>query len=309
MGQTFSGASIAAMSFNMILGIGLPVLLALLIKKKYKMRLGILFIGASAYIVSDMLFLTLINTLIVNIAPVADFFETNRTVYSLFYGVIHGVVQVGGYYLMIRFLMKDFLRKENALMFGVGVRCIDSVMAYGVNAGLSYLMVATAVNRQGMDAYLTGIGEEYMEENRAILENMIATPVSQILGVGLAGAFLVFLSIAVSVLVFLAAKREGKKALFAPAFVISMLDGLLLELYNGGTVDNVLVYVAFLGLLTVVSCVLTFFVYRGDQGEERGRADIITEKQPERAEASTTSMRDKIARVSQISGREDKNKK
>ena len=308
MGQAFSGASIAAMSFNMILGIGLPVLLIALIKKKYKMRLGIVFIGASAYIVSDMLFLTLINTLILNITPLADFFQANRAVYYFAYGVLHGAIQVGDYYLMIRFLMKDFLRKENALMFGVGVRVIDSVMAYGVNSGLSLLMVATSVNGQGLDAYLEGFGTEYMEENRAILENMIGTPASQILGVGLAGAFLFFLSIAVSVLVFLAAKRAAKKYLFAPAFLICMLDGLLLELYNGGAIDNILIYMAFLGLLAVVSCVPAFFVYRADQEQERGRADIITEK-PEKAEVSTTSMRDKIARVNQISGREDKSKK
>lgn len=305
MGQTFSGASIAAMSFNLILGIGLPVLLIALIKKKYKMRLGIVFIGASAYIMSDMLFLTLINTLILNITPLADFFQANHAVYSLAYGVLHGVVQVGGYYLMIRFLMKDFLRKENALMFGVGIRVIDSVMAYGVNSGLSFLMVATAVNRQGMDAYLAGLGTEYMEENRMILQNMIATPASQILGVGLAGGILVFLYMAVSVLVFQAAKRAAKKYLFAPAFLICMLDGLLLELYNGGTIDNVLVYTAFLGVLAVISCVLTFFVYRADQEEERGRADIVTEK-TQKPGVSTTSMRDKIARVNQVNGRENK---
>lgn len=306
MGQTFSGASIAAMSFNMILGIGLPVLLIALIKRKYKMRLGIVFIGASAYIVSDMLFLTLINTLILNIAPLAEFFQANRAVYSLVYGVIYGAVQVGGYYFIIRFLMKDFLRKENALMFGVGVRLIDSVMAYGINSGLSLLMVATAVNKQGMDAYLTGISEEYVEENRAILQNMIDMPVSQILGVGLMGGLAVFLAVAVSVLVFLAAKREAKKYLFAPAFAICMVNGLLQELYSSGSIENVMVYVAFLAILTVISCVLTYLlVYKADQDEERGRADIIAEK-PEKAEASTTSMRDKIARVNQISGRENK---
>lgn len=301
MQQSFSSPVIAGMVFNTIVGIGLPLVLVLFLRKKYKLRLGVLFIGASAYILADMFALSLVNTGILSIPVLAEFFEANTAVYAFVYGIIYGLIQVGGYYLIMRYMMKEFYRKENSLLFGVGVRIIDTVMAYGINSGFSLIMVAWAVNARGADAYLQTLDPEYLEENRAILENMMHMPVPEIVLVGTAGFFMMFLSIAVSVLVFQGVKREGKIHLLAVAAALSVLNGFLLALYNDGTIPDVALYVLLMGLLTLVSCALAFIIYRNDKDERRGKNDFVAETA--NTASAGTSMHDKIARVSQINGR------
>lgn len=301
MQQSFSSPAVAGMIFNTIIGIGLPLVLVFLLKRKYKMRLGVLFIGASAYILADMFALSLINTAILSIPVLSEFFKANTAVYAFVYGIIYGLVQVGGYYLVMRYMMREFYRKENALLFGVGVRIIDTVMAYGINSGLSLIMVALAVNARGADAYLQTLDPEYLEENRVILENMMQMPVTDYVLVGVAGIFMMFLSVAVSVLVFQGVKREGKIHLLAVAAALSVLNGFLLALYNDGTVPGVAVYVLLMGLLTIVSCVVAFLIYRVDKDEKQGKNDFVAEAAS--SASAGTSMHDKIARVSQINGR------
>ena len=297
MEQSFSSLDFVAIIFNILVGIGLPILLALLIRKKCRMRIGPLFVGACAYIGTNMFLQGIVDTLIYIITPLAEFFAENGTARSIFFGLLHGVVHLGGYYLIMHLFMKDFRRKENSLLFGVGVRLIDSVMAYGISAGLNQLMFAISINSQGIEAYLTALGTENMEENRAALEQMVQVPLSELFGVGLIGLSLMFMTIAVSVLIFQAAKRPGKKYLLPTAGAICVLNCLFMELYSADIIKSIVVCVALLMVLAILSGILAFFVYKNDTDEERGKADIILDATRNTAPAET-SMREKIARVS-----------
>lgn len=300
METAFSIPAILSIVFNILVGIGLPILLVVLIKNKYKMRIGVLFVGACAYIAANMFLQGIVDTCVYLIKPLADFFLNNPMPRAVFFAILHGGVQLGGYYLIIHMFMKDFKRKENALMFGVGVRIIDSVIAYGIGSGLSMLMLAVNVNSQGFEAYLAGFGTEHMEENREMLLGMVQMPVSEILSNGLIGLFLMIMTMAVSVLIFLAAKRKDKMHLLPTAGAILVINSLLMELYSADVIKELLVCVALLGVLAVLSGVLSFFVYRADTEEERGRADIITDKAIVREEKQEISMKERMAHVSKV---------
>lgn len=298
MEQAFSGLDFAAIIFNILVGIGLPILLIVLIRKKCRMRIGPLFVGACAYIGTNMFLQGIVDTLIYVITPLAEFFANNEMPRSIFFGLLHGVVQLGGYYLIMHLFMKDFRRKENSLLFGVGVRLIDSVMAYGLSAGLNQLIFAISINSQGIESYLAGLGTENIEENRATLEQMVQVPFSELIGVGLIGLSLMFMTIAVSVLIFQAAKRPGKKYLLPTAGAVCVLNNLFMELYSAQIIESIVACVLLLLALAVLSSILAYFVYKNDTDEERGKADIIVDAAAQKAAPAETSMREKIARVS-----------
>lgn len=299
MEYTFSGLAIAGIIFNILVGLGLPIALAVFIKKKCKMRIGPLFIGACAYIAANMFLQGIVDTVIVLIQPLAEYFLENELPRSIFFGVVHGGVQLGGYYLVMHLFMKEFRRKENSLLFGVGIRVIDSVIAYGISAGINFLILALTVNSKGLEGYLTGLEGEALAEARESLINMTQMPVSEIVGTGLIGLFLMMMMMAVSVLVFQAAKREGKMYLLPTAFAVCALNSFFMELYSAGIIKNIMTCVGLLGALAVLSDVLAFFVYRADTDTQRGHADILVDKTAP-VVPKGTSMREKINRVNKI---------
>ena len=96
MEQSFSSLDFVAIIFNILVGIGLPILLVLLIRKKCRMRIGPLFVGACAYIGTNMFLQGIVDTLIYIITPLADFFAENGMARSIIFGLLHGVVHLGG---------------------------------------------------------------------------------------------------------------------------------------------------------------------------------------------------------------------
>lgn len=306
MEQSFSTLAIICMIFNVVAGIGVPVLLAVLIKKKYDMRIGTLFVGACAYIAANMFLQGIVDTSISLIQPLATFFVENDMPRVITMSILHGAVQLGGYYLIIHMFMKDFRRKENSLLFGVGIRIIDSVMGYGLSSGIFLLVLASTINGQGVDAYLAAYeaGSVEAEEARAALVSMIEMPIIEIIGMGIICIALIFISIAVSVLVFQVAKRPNKMYLLPTAGAISILNCLLAELYSADKLGGIATLVILLALLAIVSCVIAFFVYKNDTDEERGKADIVIT--PQTTASSEMSIREKIARVNKSSTPGDK---
>lgn len=306
MEQSFSTLSILGMIFNVFAGIGVPILLVVLIKKKYEMRIGPLFVGACAYIAANMFLQGIVDTSISLITPFATFLMENDMPRVIIISILHGAVQLGGYYLIIHMFMKDFRRKENSLLFGVGIRIIDSIMTYGVGSGIYMLIFASAINAQGLNAYLAAYeaGSAEAEAARESLVQMIEMPVIEIIGVGLICICFIFVSIAVSVLVFQVAKRPNKMYLLPTAGAISILNCLLPELYSAGKLGGIATFIILFALLAILSCVIAFFVYKNDTDEERGKADIVIMQQV--TESSEMSMREKIARVNKSSTPGDK---
>jgi len=306
MAQSFSTLAILCMIFNILAGVGAPILLVILIKKKTAMRIGPLFVGACAYMAANMFLQGIVDTLIGLIAPLANFLAANAKACAVIMAILHGVVQLGGYYLIIHMFMKDFRRKENSLLFGVGVRIIDSVMLYGVNSGVMSLAVAFSINKAGIDGFVGAYeaGSAEAEEVRANILEMVNTPLIEIAGTGIICIALIFISIAISVLLFQVVKRPGKMYLLPTAGVISIANCLLPELYSAGAITGIGTFIVLLILLAAVSCVIAYFVYKNDTDEERGKADIVISTQ---ANASgETSIREKIARVNKSSGVEEK---
>lgn len=314
MEPVFSLAAVLSIIFNIFVGIAVPIILVVLIRKKFKMRIGVLFIGACAYIASHLFLQGIIDSCVYLIKPLADFFVEQSLARAIVFSVLHGLAELGGYYLIIHLFMKDFKRKENALMFGVGIRIIDSVIAYGFASGISMLMLAINVNSQGFENYLASFGTENIEENRQVLTSMVEMPVKEILGNGFLGLFLMMMTIGVAVLVFQAAKRKDKMYLLPTAGAILVLNNLVMELYSAEILKGLEVCVLLLGVIAVLSCLLAARIYKSDTDDERGRADIIVGQGStatsagNRRENKEISIQERLAHVSSVNSKKTQDK-
>lgn len=299
MEPSFSTLAILSMVFNTVVGIGLPVLLVILIKKKNDMRIGTLFIGACGFIAANMFLQGILDSVISLITPVANFLVENPMPRVIIMSLLHGAIQIGGYFLMIKMFMKDFRRKENSLMFGVGIRTIDSIMGYGIDTGVMLLTLALSVNKQGLSVYDDGTAEGAAAKASVI--EFIEMPIIEIFGAGIMCICVMFISIAISVLIFQVAKRENKMYLLPTAAAIAVLNCLLPEMYSAGIIAGIGKFIVLLVLLAIVSCVIAYFVYKNDTDDVRGKGDIQVKASAAAAATKEMSMRDKLSKISKSS--------
>ena len=89
--EQFSTLMIVSMVFNILVGIALPIALVVLIKKKFEMRIGPLFIGACTYLAINMILQGIVDTAINLIQPLAEFLAANAMVCAIFISVLHGL--------------------------------------------------------------------------------------------------------------------------------------------------------------------------------------------------------------------------
>ena len=299
MEQSFSTLAIISMAINTVVGIGLPILLVYLIKKKNDMRIGTLFVGACGYIGANMFLQGIFDTVISMITPVAQFLVDNAMPRVIIMSVCHGAIQLGGYFLMIKMFMKDFRRKENSLMYGVGIRIIDSIMGYGINAGAMMLTLAYSINKQGLSVYDDGT-DEGAAAKASVIE-MMEMPTIEFIGMSIICICLMFIAIALSVLIFQIAKRENKMYLLPTAAAIAILNCLLPEMYSAGIIPSIGKFIVLLALLAIVSCVIAYFIYKNDTDDVRGKGDILVKATAQAAAAKEMSMRDKLSKISKSS--------
>lgn len=289
------------MVFIMVIAVGMPVILTILVKKKAKMRIGPLFTGACAYIMVVMFAQNAVGMILVLSKPMADFFMANQQIYAVVRAVVDSVIQVLGIVLVMKFLMKDFLRKENALLFGIGLGAVDSIFNYASGAYFNF-SVATQINKIGLEQFYSMYEGETLESAKQQIEILMSYQPLEIFGLGIMDFFLIILQIALAVLIFLAVKREGKMHLLPTAMGLCGLELYLRLLRGTNVIQSITLYLILMGLVCSIAAVIAFFFYRADSNEERGRADTIMEKRvyQQQASAPSMSMKEKIAKVSKV---------
>lgn len=301
MEQQISNLVMAGWIFNMVIGVGLPVGLAIFIKKKNRMRIGAFFTGACANIIISMCVQPIIAAIVFNSSFTRDFFTENGFVMVVVQAVLDSVLMAGGYLLIMKFLLKDFNLYQNALLFGVGAGAVKSIFTIAMQSFVSFVNCQT-INLQGVDELLSYYEGEDLEYFRAQCEAMISATPLDVWGIGFVNIFAIIMQIAISVLVFLAIKREGKMYYFPTAIAMMGVSQGVQYGYATGFIR----LGVFLILLAVIVLASGFFACRlcmTDTGNERGRGDIIIEKRAYQSGGSAAgvkerSMKEKIAEVS-----------
>lgn len=96
--------------------------------KKYKIFL----IGALSLLIFGLLLPQPIQALMVLVeSPIKDFFSGHSLLLCIAVGVIQGLFEEGGYYLVFRTMLKKEKSKETAILFGLGRSGLHTIFDFG----------------------------------------------------------------------------------------------------------------------------------------------------------------------------------
>ncbi len=209
MEYTVSTASIAVFIINILLGILVPVLLFLWVKKKFRTRGYVFFIGAAVMFLFALILEQIMHGIILG-SPAGSYILEHMSLYALYGGLMAGLFEEGGRFFAFRTVLKK--ERENngtALMYGAGhggFECFYLLVVTGVNNLIYSVLLNT-----GNSALLTAGLPEEMRQNmdRVFFELSHTAPAVFLISPLERGAALI-LQLSLSVLVWFAAKDAGR---------------------------------------------------------------------------------------------------
>ena len=211
-------SSLILMAVGAVLGIAVPVCLAVWLMRKYRARLSTILIGAGTFIVFALVLESIMHQLVLK-GPNGPAIMGNTLLFAVYGGLAAGVFEETGRFLSMKFLLKK--EPSTALpgiAYGIGHGGAEMLIIFGITM-ISNFVVSALIN-----AGLSGILFAKVPEDAAA---QLQAQLNQLQTVG-AGALLtglwerisaLVLHLGLSMLVWVAVRKGGKWLWLFPAAV------------------------------------------------------------------------------------------
>lgn len=211
-------SSLILMAVGAVLGIAVPVCLAIWLMRKYRARLSTILIGAGTFIVFALVLESIMHQLVLK-GPNGPAIMGNTLLFAVYGGLAAGVFEETGRFLSMKFLLKK--EPSTALpgiAYGIGHGGAEMLIIFGITM-ISNLVVSALIN-----AGLSGILFAKVPEDAAA---QLQAQLNQLQTVG-AGTLLIglwerisalVLHLGLSMLVWVAVRKGGKWLWLFPAAV------------------------------------------------------------------------------------------
>ncbi|MBN2555022.1 MAG: YhfC family intramembrane metalloprotease [Anaerolineales bacterium] len=231
---------------NGVLMIVLPVVLGILLARRYKTTWSVFFAGSVTFILSQVGHLPFNQMLLSPLALASGWVRPDGRVTltgAILYGLSAGVFEEMARYLVLRFWRKDVRTWERGMMFGAGHGGIEGV----VLGGLALMGFAQAMAMRGVTDLTQAVAPDQVEILQASLESYWSLPwYAVLLGAG-ERVLALILHLSLSLMVVLVFRRNNPGWLALAVFWHALADALVVFVASTAgtyTAEAVLVLVA-----------------------------------------------------------------
>ena len=266
--ETVSAMSIFCMAIAGLISFCIPFVLFLYFRKKKHADVLPFFIGMAVMLVFALIVESLVHQLVLNVLPVGKTILNNIWLYALYGGLMAGLFEETGRFVAFKTILRKYRDRDiDALMYGAGHGGFEAAAVLG-STMISNIVIAVMINA-GMTSVLTKTATaETLPQIEAMLDSLKnAAPYTYF--IGLIERFLaVFLQLALSVLVWFAAKDRSKWLLYPLAILLHFLvDGILVVVAHYFT-SLWIVY----GILLLETAAVVLIAYRIWKRNVKGEA-------------------------------------
>ena len=218
-----STASLICMGITALIAFALPIALTIhFVRAKHGELLPIL-VGALVFIIFALVLESLVHNLFLLHTGVGAKVYANPWLFAIYGGIMAGLFEETGRFTAF----KTVLRKKqgndaNALSYGVGHGGCEAILLVGLSY-VSNLYIALLINNGMADMIAAQLDGDLLVQMQAAFDALITTPPSLFLAAGVERISAIFLHIALSVLVWFAAKDAKQRLLFPIAMGLHAL--------------------------------------------------------------------------------------
>ena len=185
---------------------------------------------------------------------------SNTILYALYGGLMAGVFEEVGRYVTMRFVLKNYNSKSDAVSFGLGHGGIECAMVLGLNMAI-YIVISLLINSGADESVLLAIAGGSAETVGIITEGILSiTPALAAIAI-FERICAMALHLCLSMVVFAAVKKSSVRYLFAAIFLHFLADFVIVVLSRFAGI-----YLAEAALAIFVAA-LAYYVFKVKKGE------------------------------------------
>ena len=251
MSEKVSSLSMACMVISCVLGIVIPVLLFVYLKKKKNADIKAFFIGCLIFFVFAMIIEGSLNQLILS-SPLGETIRNNIWLYALLGGLMAGLFEETGRLVGFQFLKDKMDNDYNALMYGAGHGGMEMILLFSMTM-INNLIFSSMINGGTINTVLDQLSGNDLTQMNAMIDALVSYPAYMfIIGI-FERIFAIMLQMALSTLVWFAVKDKSKRYLFFIAILIHLFvdaASVLMSSYEW----PVIVIEACIFLMSIATC-------------------------------------------------------
>lgn len=225
--QPVSVGSVVGMMFSLVVAFGLPIGLYIYLWRKKKAAFFSFGTGLLIFLVFAMLLESTVHSIV--FSATGDLITGNPFFYALYGAFMAAAFEETGRFLGIKYIMRNHLTKENALMYGVGHGGVEAMLLLGVTS-INNLANAMMINDGSMNGVLAGLDESTRQTAVQGLAVLWETPSSLFFAAGFERIIAICLQISLSVLIYRAVREKNGRwywAAFGAHFAVDFVAVLL----------------------------------------------------------------------------------
>ena len=255
--NTVSNAAIISMAAVGVLAFCIPVVLLFWFRKKKKADLVPFFIGMAVMFLFALVLESLVHQLVLNVLPVGQRILNNIWLYALYGGMMAGLFEETGRFIAFKTVLKRYRGRDiNALMYGAGHGGIEAAMVLG-SAMISNIVLAIMMNCNMTSVVTAKATEATLPQIEATFDALRNTAPGMYFVSLLERIIAIPIQLALSVLVWFAAKQKGKWYLYPVAILLHFLVDAILVVVAHYLTSTWLIYT----ILIAETVPLVLFAY------------------------------------------------
>ncbi len=276
--MTVPTLSILFMAISMLFCLGFPFILMAIISKKFNARYAPFFIGWAVFLLFAIILEPILHRHVL-LGASGEAIQNNIWLYALYSGLAAGIFEETGRFVAFKTVLRKSKDKSDSIMYGAGHGGFEAIVVAGMSM-LSNLIISAMINLGITDIFTASAPDEAtLEAMNAQFTALVTTPSSSFLLSSLERLIAVALHIALSVLVYAAAKKAKRFWLFPAAILLhAFVDAVLVILANGFGLNLFLAE----GILAVMTAAIALFavkVYRSMDNPEEENAVVPASEQ------------------------------
>lgn len=225
-----SVGAIILMIVDFIIAFLIPIIPAIIVKRKYKASMKVFFIGWAVWFVFAMILEQIMHMLVLK-SPAGDIIRNNMWLYGLYGGLAAGIFEETGRFLAMKTLFrKNYDNPYNSIMYGVGHGGFEAMYLLGIGM-INNLIYAIMINAGQTSVLLDSVPETQQATVQQVFDSLIETPTYMYLMGPLERVSAVILHIALSVIVWIGVVKN-KKALYPLAIALHALVDAAMVIIN-----------------------------------------------------------------------------
>ena len=265
MNGTVPSLSIVFMAISCLIGFALPVALLLYFRIRKKADILPFFTGCAVMLIFALILEAAVHRIILS-SSAGAVIQGNIWLYALYGGMMAGLFEETGRFLAFKTVLKRRQNNNiNALMYGAGHGGFEAVVVLGI-AMVNNIIWSVLIN-SGNTGLLTGtVSGELLTQVEDSIQQLVSTEPWMFLLGGIERIFAVILQIALSVLVWFAAKNRKRLLLYPAAILIHFAVDAVTVLLSGMGVSTIALETV-IGALAVLTAVLAKSVWNREKRE------------------------------------------